>query len=116
MILTRLRFFGLFWAFWVLVNDNWSRWPWPKLVYHGYWAELMTFMTVISEGLVPVLIWFKKATIPVVFTMIFFHATIAVVLKNVTFFSLSMVCGLICFLPGDWTRRMFKSANLTQLS
>lgn len=90
--------------YYVLINETWSRWLWPEVLYNGVLSKIMTYAALMTEGLFPVLVWFKRARIPCVLVAMFFHVCIAIVLNNVTFFSLSMFCGLVIFLPGDLFR------------
>ena len=97
--------------YWVLINENWSRWPWPTLLYQGpwqgEWVRLISYSALLVEGLSPILIWFRKTRGTTVLTLMAFHTLIAILIKNVAFFSLSMVVAMICFLPGEDVRRYF---------
>ena len=80
-----------------VVSNMWSRVPWPQLFY-GVLSDLMTYFTIVAEGSVPLLIWFSRTRPFVVAAIAGLHIGIAIMLKNVTFFSLAMVCGFCVFI------------------
>jgi hypothetical protein len=91
-------------VYWSIVSDMWSRWPWPALFfdYGGAMAKIATFGTVVTEGLAPWLVWFRRTRPFALAALVSMHLGIAIILQNVTFFSLSMIVGLLLFLsPGE---------------
>lgn len=92
--------------YWVLVSDTWSRFPWPQLAYHQPVTMAMTYSAVLAEACFPILIWFRRTCVPTVLVMAAFHLGIAVMLKNVTFFSLAMVVSFLLFVPADVLRKL----------
>jgi hypothetical protein len=67
----------------------------------------MTFGTVIVEGSFPLLVWFKPTRLAVLLPLAGLHIGIALMIPNVTFFTLSMVCVFACYLTGrdiDWIK------------
>jgi len=53
-----------------------------------------------------VLVWFRRTRHPAVVGLAALHLGIAVMLQNVTFFTLSMACSFWVFVPGETTRRL----------
>src|SRR5205823_4538597 len=43
-----------------VVSNLWSRFPWPSLFFGGLLSKLFTYGTIMTEGLFPILVWFKK--------------------------------------------------------
>jgi hypothetical protein len=91
-----------------MMNQMWSRWPWPE-VFYGDWGDILsaigTYGTVLIEGAFPLLVWFRPTRPYVLAAATAMHLGIAVFLQNVTFFSLAMVCSFWLFVPGETTRR-----------
>jgi hypothetical protein len=94
--------------YWTLVNDAWSRWPWPQLFY-GSTGELLsaaaTFGTIAAQAAFPLLVWFRRPRPYVLLAVAFLHLSIGILLESVLFFSLAMVCSFWLFVPGETTRR-----------
>ncbi len=86
-----------------VVSNMWSRVPWPQPFYGGL-GTFMTYFTIVAEGSVPLLIWFSRTRPFVVAAIASLHLGIAVMLKNVTFFSLTMVCSFCVFLSAAQIR------------
>ena len=74
----------------------WGRVPWPQAFY-GVLGTTMTFFSIVVEGTFPLLVWFARTRPYVILALASLHLGIAVMLKNVTFFSLAMVCSLFLF-------------------
>jgi hypothetical protein len=91
--------------YWVLVNDTWSRFPWPTLAYAAPVSFALTWGTILAEGSFPVLVWFRRFRLPMTLALMSLHLGIAVTLRNVTFFSLAMVSCLMLFVPGRLLER-----------
>jgi hypothetical protein len=87
-----------------IVSNMWSRWPWPGLFYGGVLSKIITYTTVIGEGTFPILVWFDKTKIYSIALLASLHLGIAIMLQNVTFFTLSMVATLWIFIPGKMLR------------
>lgn len=85
--------------YWVLMSTLWNRWPIQSLFYDGTLSRIMTLSTVAVEASFPILIWFPRARIPVLAAIASFHLGLAVLLQNVSFFSLAMLCSFTLFLP-----------------
>jgi hypothetical protein len=96
--------------YWVLANDDVSRWPWPKLAAHRWVSAPMTYAAILVEGLFPLFAWFKKTRWIAVAVAASFQILIAVIIQGVTFFSLTMACSFLVFLPGEelraWASRL----------
>ena len=96
-----------------VVSNMWSRVPWPQLFY-GPLSTFMTYFTIVAEGSVPVLVWFARTRPFVVAAIASLHLGIAIMLKNVTFFSLTMVCAFFVFVSAAQVRWVW--ARLLTLS
>jgi len=85
---------------WTVASDMWgpSSMPWITLAFGGMLRKLITFGTVLVEGAFPVLVWFEKYRRWVLVPIASLHLGIAMMIPNVTFFTLSMVCAFPCFL------------------
>ena len=92
--------------YYAMVNHTWSRWPWPSLFYPAWTSGLATFGSLLLETAFPLLVWFEPFRLPLLLALMLMHVVIAIVLQNVTFFSLSMVCGLCLFLTTDDLHRL----------
>jgi hypothetical protein len=79
-----------------MVSNMWSRNPWPQHFY-GAGSTVMTFFSILAEGSFPLLVWFSRTRPFAIAALACLHLGIAVMLKNVTFFSLTMVCSLWLF-------------------
>jgi hypothetical protein len=77
---------------------------WPELFYDGLLSAIFTYGTILVEGAFPLLVWFRRTKMPLVFALASLHIGIAIFLQNVTFFSLSTVCALVVFVPPALTR------------
>jgi hypothetical protein len=94
-------------VYWAVANETWSRWPWPSLFYeHGaILSRAATAATLLVEAGFAPLVCFSRTRLCAVAALIILHLGIAAALKNVTFFSLSMACGALLFLPPGLLRR-----------
>lgn len=92
--------------YYVMASATWSRWPWPSLFYGGL-SHVSTWGTVVVEGAFPVLVWFRRPRPYVLAGIVALHASIAVVLSNVTFFNIAMLCSFWIFVPGESSRAAF---------
>jgi hypothetical protein len=93
--------------YWTMLSGNWSRWPWPG-VFAGVTGDILsalaTYGTVLVEGAFPLLVWFPRTRPYVLAAATALHLGIAVFLRNVTFFTLAMVCSFWLFVPAETTR------------
>ena len=95
-----------------MVSDMWSRQFCPRLFYlfDGLFSKIVTYGTILVEGTFPILVWFpktSKARLISILALASMHIGIAISLNGVAFFSLSMVCGLISFIPPGYIKRFF---------
>lgn len=99
--------------YWAMMSDMWGRWPWPAFFYeHGaIMSRLATYGTVLIEGAFPLLVWFRRPKLTLVAAVTLLHLGIAVVIPNVTFFTLSMVCAMWVFVPGETAHRWVTAAG-----
>lgn len=87
---------------WTVASDMWgpSNLPWITLAFGGILRKIITFGTVLVEGAFPLLVWFQKYRRWVLLPIAGLHLGIALLIPNVTFFTLSMVGVFPCFLTG----------------
>jgi hypothetical protein len=85
---------------WTVASDMWgpSSMPWITLAFGGLLRKAITFGTVLVEGAFPLLVWFEKYRRWVLIPIAGLHLGIAMMIPNVTFFTLSMVGVFPCFL------------------
>lgn len=83
--------------YYLLNSPVFSRFPWPTLTYSPYISELLTYSSLVFEFCVPFLIWFRKTRNIILVAIVIFHVLLAIFLKNVGFFSLTMISGTILF-------------------
>jgi hypothetical protein len=93
--------------YYAVASDMWGRFPWPLLFAQagGFLSNLVTYGTVLAEGLLPFTVWFRTARLINVAALVLLHVGIAILMSNVTFFTLSMVCAFWLFIPADLARR-----------
>jgi len=99
--------------YWSMMSDSWSRWPWPGLFYGGLLSPILTYGTILVEGLFPLLVWFKKTRAMALLAIAGLHLGIAICLQNVTFFSIAMVCSFWLFVPAASLRWLVGRSKLT---
>lgn len=94
--------------YWSMMSNMWGCWPWPWMFYGSIGlglSRLMTYGTALIEGAFPLLVWFRR-TRPVVLTAITaLHLGIALLIPNVTFFTLAMACAFWVFAPAETLHR-----------
>jgi hypothetical protein len=84
---------------WTLASDMWGpESPWLTLACGGAIRKLMTFGTVFVEGFFPLVVWFSTTRRPALAMIAALHIGIALLIPNVTYFTLSMVCCFPAFL------------------
>jgi hypothetical protein len=79
-----------------LASNMWGRLTWVQPFY-GWLGVTMTWLSILAEALFPVFVWHHRTRPYMLAAAAALHVGIAVMLKNVTFFSLCMVCGLCLF-------------------
>lgn len=88
---------------WTIASEMWGlggMW-WVTLWGGGIVRKLITFSTVIIEGLFPALVWFKPCRRYLLAAIASLHIGIGLLVPNVTFFTLSMVCAFTAFLTAE---------------
>ena len=87
---------------WTVASDMWgpSSFPWITLAFGGLLRKAITFGTVLVEAAFPALVWFEACRRWVLLPIAGLHLGIALMIPNVTFFTLSMVGVFPCFLTG----------------
>lgn len=99
--------------YWTVANDMWSRgkhivpffYMWDCLV-----SKIATYSTLVIEGTFPFLVCFGATKLYAIAALAMLHIGIAILNTNVTFFTLSMVCGLWVFVPAEVTQKIFSKA------
>jgi hypothetical protein len=92
--------------YWTMMNGTWCRYPGWLLFAWWPFSALATYGTLLVEGSFPVLVWFRRTRLYSLVAIASLHIGIAIMLKNVTFFTLSMVCSFWLFVPPETTRRL----------
>ncbi|MEW5979034.1 MAG: HTTM domain-containing protein [Acidobacteriota bacterium] len=90
--------------YWTLMNDTWARWPGSGVFYGTKLVTGLTWGALLVEALFPLLVWFKTTRKYALMGVVALHLGIAIVLQNVTFFSLSMVSTFVLFVPASSLR------------
>lgn len=92
--------------YYVMINPNWSRWPWPSMFYHWPVTALASYASLLLEFSTPFLIWGRFRPW-VALTMIVFQILLGLVLNHISFFTFTMACGLtLFFVPAfEWRNR-----------
>lgn len=88
---------------WTVASDMWgpSEYPWITLAFGGLIRKAMTFGTVFIEAFFPIAVWFRRTRRSAIFGIASLHLGIALLIPNVTYFTLSMVCGFAAFLAKE---------------
>lgn len=89
---------------WTIASDMWWTRGWMSeltLGYNGVLRKLMTWGTVLVEGLFPILVCFRVTRVPITLTVMALHLSIAFCIPGVTLFTLSMVVGATMLLPAE---------------
>lgn len=92
-------------VYYVMINQAWSRWPWPEIFYWKPLSFLATYVAILSESVLPILAWFPRYAAFAAFGMMMFHLTLALFLQGITFFSLAFACAFWIFVPADTIKR-----------
>jgi hypothetical protein len=94
--------------YWAMLNERWSRWPWPQLFY-GTRGEVLSFLatfgTLVIEGGFPIFVWFRPLRMYVLGAAAALHLGVALCLQGVTFFQFAMISSFWLFVPPEVTRR-----------
>lgn len=92
-----------------MVSSMWSRQFCPELFYlfDGLFSKIATYGTIFLEGTFPILVWFSKTRMFSILALASLHIAVAIFLNGVAFFTLSMVCGLITFIPSQYIKKIY---------
>jgi hypothetical protein len=94
--------------YWSMMSNLWSRCPWPQLFYGqgGLWlSRIITYSTLLIEFACALLVWFRRPKPYVLAAITCLQLGIAVLIPNVTFFTLAMVCVFWVYVPGPTIRK-----------
>jgi hypothetical protein len=99
---------------WTIASDMWgpNQYPWLTLVWDGWLRKALTFGTVFIEAYFPLAVWFRKTRLFAIIGISSLHLGIALLIPNVTYFTLAMVCCFVAFL----TEKDFEMISLVRLS
>lgn len=88
---------------WTIASDMWGPYqhPWLTLVWDGWLRKLLTFGTVFIEAFFLLAVWFGRTRLFAIAGISMLHLGIAILIPNVTYFTLSMVCCFAAFLTED---------------
>jgi hypothetical protein len=89
-----------------------NQYPWLTLVWDGWLRKALTFGTVFIEAYFPLAVWFRKTRLFAIIGISSLHLGIALLIPNVTYFTLAMVCCFAAFL----TEKDFEMISLVRLS
>ena len=92
--------------YWATHSNLWTRWPSFPLFYSPFLIKVMTYGTILVEGSFPLLVWFRPTRLLIIIAMASMHIGIAIMLQNVTFFTLAMVCSFWVFVPAPMLRQV----------
>ncbi len=96
--------------YWTMANNMWSHQMFVEYFYK--WdcllSKIFTYGTIFVEGLFPILVWIRKTKLISIIVITSFQLGIAVLIPNITFFTLSMVCSFWVYMPPDVTRTLLK--------
>lgn len=92
--------------YWTMMNDTWSRWPGQPVFLGGFLCAALTYGTILAEGLFQILVWFRRTRFWALGAIASTHLGIVFLLQNITFFSLSMICSFLLFVPASSLRSM----------
>ena len=101
--------------YWAMMNAQWGRWPGAPVFYaHGpIVSQLATYGSAAIEAAFPLLVWFAPCRPYVLWMITALHLGIAVAIPNVLFFTLSMACAFLLFVPAETSRRWY--ANMREV-
>jgi hypothetical protein len=93
---------------WTVASDMW--WipgflPEISYAFGGAIRKALTWGTLLVEGLFPILVCIPRTKLWAIASVTSLHIGIAILVPNVTFFSLSMLCGFCLFLPPETIRQ-----------
>lgn len=94
---------------WTIASDTWwIRGLLPELTYcwNGVVRKILTWGTIAVEGAFPLLVCFSRTRVWAVAAITSLHLGIALLIPNVTFFTLAMVCTFWVYLPAPLLRRV----------
>jgi hypothetical protein len=89
---------------WTIASDMWwtrGTMSWITLEFNGLFRKIMTWGTLLVEGLFPLFVCFPRTKTISVLLLISLHVGIALTIPGVTLFTLSMVAGAVMFLPNS---------------
>jgi hypothetical protein len=93
--------------YWSMMSNMWSRCPWPQLFYGRgglLLSQVITYSTILIELSFPLLVWFRRPKLYVLAAITCLQLGIAVLIPNVMFFTLAMVCAFWVYVPASTLR------------
>jgi hypothetical protein len=98
--------------YWSMMSNMWSRCPWPWLFYGArglLLSRIITYSTLLIEFSFALLVWFRRPKFYVLAAITYLQIGIAILIPNVTFFTLAMVCAFWVYVPASTLRRKIAS-------
>ena len=96
--------------YWTVMSNNWSRFPCPELFYKGnaFLSKLVSYSALVVEFSFPIFVWLSKTKLFAIAFIGVLHLGIALLIPNVTFFTLCMVCSFWVFVPERVVQNLLK--------
>lgn len=103
--------------YWTMANNMWSHQMFTEYFYK--WdcllSKIFSYGTILIEGLFPILIWIRETKLLILLAITSLHIGVALIIPNVTFFTLSMVCLFWVFMPPEITWKIIHKGLPRQL-
>jgi hypothetical protein len=100
--------------YYVFVNPSWSRISDWSPSFLSSISPSSTYLSLFVELGFPILIWFSRWRRISILVLMLFHFSIAFLLSNVTFFSITMILGLLLFLKNEdfeWLKSLIQKRS-----
>lgn len=91
--------------FLAVINERWSRWPWPWMFYPKWMSMLGTYSALLAEGSIAILVW-TRWRLRALIVMAIFHIMLALMLDHVAMLSIATMVCLWTFVPTEASRAL----------
>jgi len=101
--------------YWSMMSNLWSRCPWPQLFYGRgglLLSQVITYSTLVIEFSFAILVWFRRPRPYVLAAITCLQIGIAILIPNVTFFTLAMVCAFWVYVPASDLREWITTLRI----
>ena len=102
--------------YWSMMVEPWARWPGLSLFNYEIVHKTATYLAIAVEGGFTLFVWFQPIGTFLAVTAAFFHISIAVLLQNVVFFTLSMAASFWIFIPAERLRSFLSAFGLVRFA